>query len=76
MSYCGLVDAKIRASDIDSPVHTVKSKAKISQNFVAFSEDMNFTPLKILAKRISVAQMVRTKLIFNQKKTIIYFKGY
>ena len=27
----------------DSTVHTVKSKWKISQNFVAFSEYMNFT---------------------------------
>ena len=39
--YCGLADAKIRASDKDLPVHTVKSKRKISQNFVAFSEYMN-----------------------------------
>ena len=51
MSYCGLVDAKIRTSDIDSPVHTVKSKAKILQNFVAFSEDMNFTPPENFGKK-------------------------
>ena len=31
------------------PVHTVKSKVKISQNFAAFSEYTNFTqPTKIL----------------------------
>ena len=42
LSYCGLVDAKIRASDKDLPVDTVKSNGKISQNFVAFSEYMNF----------------------------------
>ena len=34
--------AKRRAFDKDLPVHTVKSKGKISQNFVAFSEYMNF----------------------------------
>ena len=46
-SYCGLVDAKISASDKDLPVlltvcTAVKSKGKSSQNFVAFSEYMNF----------------------------------
>ena len=61
-SYCGLVDAKIRASDKDLKfiysekatkfweiftfllfyVVPVKSKVNISQNFVAFSEYMNF----------------------------------
>ena len=45
-SYCGLVDAKTRASDKDLPVlYVVKSKVKISQNFVAFSEYMNFNEL-------------------------------
>ena len=30
-------------------VHTVKSKGKISQNFVAFSEYMNFTTYLLLS---------------------------
>ena len=47
LSYCGLVDAKIRPSDKDLPVlltvcTVLKSKGKILQNFVAFSEYMNF----------------------------------
>ena len=41
-SYRGLVDAKIRASDKDLPVLSVKSMLKISLIFVAFSENMNF----------------------------------
>ena len=33
----------------------VKSKAKISQNFVAFSEYMNFTSVSTLTDRISLS---------------------
>ena len=33
-------------------VHTVKSKGEISQNFVAFSEDMNFKKNENQANRI------------------------
>ena len=33
-------------------VHTVKSKGKISQNFVAFSEYMNFTTFTQLTARL------------------------
>ena len=34
-------------------VHTVKSKVKISQNFVAFSEYMNFSEDLLFAKIVS-----------------------
>ena len=40
-SYCGLVDAKIRASDKDLPVN-VKSMVEILSIFVAFLENTNF----------------------------------
>ena len=56
-SHCGLVDAKIRASDKDLPVHTVKSKGKISQNFVAFSEYMNFN-LKVVKSQKSKGTLI------------------
>ena len=43
LSYCGLTDARMNPTEKDSLVYTVKNKAEISQNFVAFSEYMNFT---------------------------------
>ena len=43
LSYCGLTDARMNPTEKDSLVYTVKSKVEISQNFVAFSEYMNFT---------------------------------
>ena len=41
-------------------VHTVKSKGKISQNFVAFSEYMNFTYVELFTldrEHISLTQV-------------------
>ena len=61
-------------------VHTVKSKGEISQNFVAFSEYMNFTFCERLGKSqfgakkeklFSICQWVKNQSIFewqtNQK---------
>ena len=68
-SFFGLVDAKIRASDKDLPVHKVKNKGKISQNFVAFSEYMNFTGKKAVAQkeRNSKAELCFLKTIFHMQ---------
>ena len=41
-SYCGLVEAKIRDSDKDLPIHTLEICWVKFIYFVAFSEYMNF----------------------------------
>jgi hypothetical protein len=48
-------------------VHTVKSKGKISQNFVAFSEYMNFKVKIILSKysEIVIHKLLVKSLIVN-----------
>jgi hypothetical protein len=40
------------------PVHTVKSKVEISQNFVAFSEYMNFNSFNIFNDKDSWTQQI------------------
>jgi hypothetical protein len=45
LSYCGLIDSKIRASDKDLPVN-VKTMRTVAQMFVAFSEKLNFDKKK------------------------------
>ena len=45
-------------------VHTVKSKGKISQNFVAFSEYMNFNSPKIVLFLTKGNRMVTNSLYF------------
>ena len=46
-------------------VHTVKSKVKISQNFVAFSEYMNFKGLSDLKKRGWIILLIMKKSCEN-----------
>ena len=51
-------------------VHTVKSKGKILQNFVAFSEYMNFTTMDKLSKDVFVAHLSIGRKCFDfQTKT-------
>ena len=68
LSYCGLVDLRINASDKDLPVLLsyvvpVKSKLKISQNFVTFSEYMNFN----INIALQILRMSRAKLALKNK---------
>ena len=54
-----------------SAVHTVKSKGKISQNFVAFSEYMNFKE-NLLACFLSIMQL----LLFSISHETSTMKGF
>ena len=58
-SWCGLVDAKIRASDA--------CKVKISQNFMAFSEYMNFIEKNINPRFIYIMYGLRYLSIVTSK---------
>ena len=44
--------------EVHALVHTVKSKGKISQNFVAFSESMNFRVLIAIMSLLYAIQIV------------------
>ena len=49
-------------------VHTVKSKGKISQNFVAFSEFMNFTNVSVVFSQQSTFVVLTSRCIFRKLK--------
>ena len=57
-------------SEINWPLHAVKSKGKILQNFVAFSEYMNFKHIHCLSAyetctKVNYKQKIRIKTTFS-----------
>ena len=70
LSYCGLVDAKIRASDKDLPVnHTIRhNQKKLKDGLIFFSEARGLFSYPMLSpKALNICQILMRWTHLNQR---------